>query len=49
MVRFIRQNILEAYLNDTSRASILQSDGTYAFPQSAGVAVDAQQLLAARA
>ena len=30
--RFIRETILEAYLSDTQRASVLQSDGTYVEP-----------------
>ena len=43
---FIRHTVLEAYLTDTARASVLQSDGTYGPPPGAAWAIDAQQLLA---
>jgi polyphosphate kinase len=48
IARFIRETILEAYLFDTERASVLRADGSYE-PAIAGAAsVDAQQLLASR-
>jgi polyphosphate kinase len=51
IVRFIRENILAAYLFDTKRTSVLQSDGSYAEPNVPSLAqpLDAQQLLTARA
>jgi polyphosphate kinase len=48
IARFIRQTVLEAYLADTARASVLQSDGSYKPPNTATPGVDAQQLLALR-
>ncbi len=48
IARFIRQTVLEAYLADTARASVLQSDGSYKPPSTAGPTVDAQQLLTLR-
>ena len=45
IARFIRHTVLEAYLNDTERASVLWSDGTYHPPTTRDAAVDAQQLL----
>ena len=44
IARFIRRTILDAYLTDTERASLLQSDGTYRAPTAGQVPVDAQQL-----
>ncbi|MCM3878610.1 MAG: polyphosphate kinase 1 [Vicinamibacterales bacterium] len=51
LVRYIRENILEAYLFDTQRANILQPDGSYVEASSCPSAqrLDAQQLLTARA
>ena len=49
IARFIRQTVLEAYLADTARASVLQSDGSYKPPATSAPTVDAQQLLALRA
>jgi len=49
IVRFIRHTILEAYLTDTERASILRPDGSYESASPSAIAVDAQQLLASRA
>jgi polyphosphate kinase len=48
IARYIRHTILEAYLTDTERASILRADGSYERPISGAAAVDAQQLLASR-
>jgi polyphosphate kinase len=45
IARFVRHTVLEAYLNDTERTSLLRSDGTYHPPAATDVAVDAQQLL----
>ena len=47
IAHFIRHTILEAYLADTERASILRADGSY-LPPVSSAGVDAQQLLAAR-
>ncbi len=41
--------VLEAYLFDTERASILRADGSYEPATAGAAAVDAQQLLASRA
>ena len=46
--RFIRHGILEPYLNDTTRASVLRSDGSYGPPPASLAAINAQQLLASR-
>jgi polyphosphate kinase len=48
IARFIRNTILEAYLFDTERASILRADGSYEPAAAGAAAVDAQQLLATR-
>jgi polyphosphate kinase len=45
IARFIRHTVLEAYLSDTERTSVLWSDGTYHPPLARETAVDAQQLL----
>ena len=37
--------VLKAYLNDTERARVLRSDGTYHAPAPSTEPVDAQQLL----
>ncbi|RPI56904.1 MAG: polyphosphate kinase 1 [Acidobacteria bacterium] len=44
IARFIRRTILDAYLADTERASVLCSDGTYRPPTAGQVPVDDQQL-----
>ena len=46
--RFIRQTVLEAYLNDTARACVLHADGSYHQLRASTSAppVDAQQLMA---
>ena len=48
IARFIRDTILEAYLADTERASVLRADGSYEPPTTGAASVDAQQLLASR-
>ena len=48
LARFIRDTILEAYLTDTERASVLRADGSYGAPTTSAASVDAQQLLASR-
>jgi polyphosphate kinase len=48
IARFIRHTILEAYLADTARASVLQPDGSYKPPVTQARVVDAQQWLALR-
>ena len=48
IARFIRETILEAYLFDTERASVLQADGSYEPATASAASVDAQQLLASR-
>jgi polyphosphate kinase len=48
IARFIRHTVLEAYLVDTARASVLRPDGSYTPPLTRAPAVDAQQLLALR-
>ena len=48
IARFIRHTILEAYLTDTERTSVLRADGSYESPAAGTGAVDAQQLLASR-
>ena len=48
LARFIRDTILEAYLTDTERASVLRADGSYGAPTASAASVDAQQLLASR-
>jgi polyphosphate kinase len=48
IARFIRHTILEAYLADTARASVLQPDGSYKPPATQARVVDAQQWLAMR-
>jgi polyphosphate kinase len=45
LARFIRHTILDAYLTDTERTSLLHLDGTYHRPKAREVAVDAQQQL----
>jgi polyphosphate kinase len=45
---FIRHTVLEAYLTDTKRTSVLKADGTYEQALTDAAAVDAQQLLALR-
>jgi polyphosphate kinase len=45
IARYIRHTVLEAYLTDTERTSVLKSDGTYHRPLALGRSVDAQQLL----
>jgi polyphosphate kinase len=45
IARYIRHTVLEAYLTDTERTSVLWSDGTYHPPAARGRCVDAQQLL----
>jgi polyphosphate kinase len=45
IARYIRHTVLEAYLTDTERTSVLWSDGTYHPPAARGTSVDAQQLL----
>ncbi len=45
IARFIRHTVLDAYLADTERTSVLWSDGTYHPPLARETAVDAQQLL----
>jgi polyphosphate kinase len=49
IARFIRATILEAYLTDTERASVLCADGSYEPATTSDLAIDAQQLLASRA
>ena len=48
VARFIRHTILDAYLFDTERASVLLADGSYEPPKPDGASLDAQQLLASR-
>jgi polyphosphate kinase len=48
IARFIRHTVLEAYLADTARASVLRPDGSYIPPLTRAPAVDAQQLLVLR-
>jgi hypothetical protein len=48
IARFIRETILEAYLTDTQRSSVLRADGAYERPSPVAPAIDAQQLLTAR-
>ena len=48
IARFIRDTILEAYLFDTERASVLRADGSYEAARAGAAAVDAQQMLASR-
>jgi polyphosphate kinase len=48
IARYIRETILEAYLFDTERASVLKADGSYVSPAPGAASVDAQQLLASR-
>ena len=48
ILRFIRHTVLEAYLLDTERASMLRADGTYEPASPSSTVVDAQQLLASR-
>jgi len=45
IARFIRQTVLEAYLTDTARTSVLRSDGAYHAVDANDMPVDAQQLL----
>jgi polyphosphate kinase len=45
---YIRDVVLDAYLRDTHRASILDADGTYRRATADGAGVDAQQLLLTR-
>ena len=48
ILRFIRHTVLEAYLTDTERATVLRPDGSYVRPPSGDTAaVDAQLLLSA--
>jgi polyphosphate kinase len=49
IARFIRHTVLEAYLTDTERTSILRSDGTYHPANARELSIDAQQLLVSRA
>lgn len=48
IARFIRETILEAYLFDTERASVLRADGSYEAATPGAASVDAQQMLASR-
>jgi polyphosphate kinase len=48
IARFIRETILDAYLFDTERASVLRADGSYEPPSTGHTTVNAQQLLASR-
>ena len=52
LARYIRENILDAYLSDTQRTTVLQSDGSYVHPSNGDHRVpniDAQVLLTSRA
>lgn len=48
IARFIRETILDAYLFDTERATVLRPDGSYEPAAAGSASVDAQQLLASR-
>jgi polyphosphate kinase len=48
IARFVRHTVLEAYLFDTERASMLQADGSYSPVGASHTVIDAQQLLASR-
>ena len=48
IARFIRETVLEAYLTDTQRTSILRADGSYVPVSTTAASIDAQQLLTLR-
>jgi polyphosphate kinase len=48
LAQFLRHVVLEAYLRDNVRARVLQSDGTYAPVERAGVPFDAQYTMLSR-
>ena len=48
LAQFLRHVVLEAYLRDNVRARVLQSDGSYAPVDRAGVPFDAQYTMLSR-